>query len=90
MIKHIWSCINCRNRVETHCDFHINERPVCVQCNAEMEPFRPGTPIAPNWKDLAELAARVLLQHMNDEDYEMSFAGLYARLTEHVVTSTGF
>ena len=43
----------------------------------------PATP-EPNWKALTELAARVILQHMNDEDYEMSLAGLYAKLTEHV------
>jgi hypothetical protein len=35
----IWSCINCRKRVATACDFNINSRPNCVECNAEMEPF---------------------------------------------------
>jgi len=43
----------------------------------------------PNWKALVELAARVLLQHMNDEDYEMSLAGLYAALTEHTLDEPG-
>jgi hypothetical protein len=31
---------------------------------------------------LVEWAAKVLLQHMNDEDYEASLAGIYATLTE--------
>jgi len=39
----------------------------------------------PDYKALVELAAKVLLQHMNDEDYEYSLAGLYAKLTEHEV-----
>lgn len=39
----------------------------------------------PDYKALCEMAARVLLQHMNDEDYECSLAGLYARLTEHTL-----
>lgn len=40
-MKFLWSCVNCRIRVETICDFHINDRPICVHCNAEMEPYVP-------------------------------------------------
>ena len=43
----------------------------------------PAAATQPNWKELAQLAAKVILQHMNDEDYDMSLAGLYATLTEH-------
>lgn len=42
---------------------------------------------SPDYKSLTELAARVILQHMNDEDYEMSLAGLYATLTEHTLAA---
>lgn len=52
-------------------------------------PSSPGADQTPDYESLCELAARVLLQHMNDEDYEMSLAGLYARLTEHTLSSPG-
>lgn len=29
----------CQSRVLTYDDFHVNARPVCIQCNAEMEPW---------------------------------------------------
>jgi len=39
----IWRCIKCRMCVQTQQDLHINQRPICVQCNAEMEPANaPG------------------------------------------------
>lgn len=38
----VWKCVNCSMRVATHGDLHVNERPLCVQCNAEMEPYQPG------------------------------------------------
>lgn len=41
----LWSCVNCRIRVKSRYDLHINERLVCVQCNAEMEPWTPGMPV---------------------------------------------
>lgn len=40
----IWKCINCGKRVQTHFDCHINFRPICVECNAEMMPQRLSTP----------------------------------------------
>jgi hypothetical protein len=43
----IWSCVNCRKRIQTCCGFAINFRPLCVECNAEMEPYIPNvTPLA--------------------------------------------
>ena len=38
----------------------------------------------PDYKALADMAARVVLQHINGEHYEMSLAGLYAELTQHL------
>lgn len=32
----IWKCL-CGNRVQTIFDLHINQRPICVKCNIEME-----------------------------------------------------
>jgi hypothetical protein len=40
----VWQCIHCSMRVETHCDFHINQRPICTQCNAEMAPWHSPAP----------------------------------------------
>lgn len=62
--------------------------PYCPSeyCKWGWEVEMDGSPLkapVPDYKALCELAARVLLQHMNDEDYELSLAGLYARLTEH-------
>ena len=36
-IDRVWNCINCSASVTTKCDFHINDRPICNRCNAEME-----------------------------------------------------
>lgn len=36
-------------------------------------------------EQLRDKTADVLLQHMNGEDYEMSLAGLYTMLTEHLL-----
>lgn len=36
-------------------------------------------------RELRDWAARVILQHLNDEDYEASLAGIYAKLTEHTL-----
>src|SRR5208282_1089201 len=58
-----------------HCEFFL------ARTEAASLPVDRGAP-QPDYKTLVELAARVLLQHMNDEDYEMSLAGLYAALTE--------
>ena len=38
MSFYIWQCIMCKKRVQTATDFHINDRPICVECNAEMQP----------------------------------------------------
>jgi hypothetical protein len=80
---YLWSCVNCRKRIQTRENLHINSRIICAECNAEMEPYIPHvTPLSPDYKALVELAARVLLQHINDEDYEYSLTGLYVKLTE--------
>jgi hypothetical protein len=52
-------------------------------CYDRMYPANREVVGAPDYKALCQLAARVILQHMNDEDHEMSLAGLYAKLTEH-------
>jgi hypothetical protein len=36
----VWKCIVCGHRVMTQMDLHVNDRPICVECNAEMEPVR--------------------------------------------------
>lgn len=33
----IWKCPDCRIRVRTILDLHINQRPICVECNVEMQ-----------------------------------------------------
>jgi hypothetical protein len=38
---YLWKCINCSMVIRTTCDFHINDRPICLRCNAEMEPAQP-------------------------------------------------
>jgi len=35
---YIWKCCMCEKRIQTDCDFHINSRPICCECNAEMTP----------------------------------------------------
>jgi hypothetical protein len=39
--------------------------------------------VSKNIQEELALTKRVLLQHMNGDDYEMSLAGLYAKLTEN-------
>jgi hypothetical protein len=36
----VWQCIGCGHRIMTHIDFSVNDRPICVECNAEMEPVK--------------------------------------------------
>jgi hypothetical protein len=38
---YVWECCICRHRVQSTFDIHINDRLVCVSCNAEMEPYTP-------------------------------------------------
>jgi hypothetical protein len=38
---YVWECCVCRYRVQSNHDLHINDRLICVQCNAEMEPYVP-------------------------------------------------
>ena len=32
----IWECPGCGIRVQTLFDLHVNQRPICVECNIEM------------------------------------------------------
>jgi len=34
----IWRCVGCGIRVQTLFDLHVNQRPICVECNIEMGP----------------------------------------------------
>jgi len=33
----IWKCGGCGIRVQTLFNLHVNQRPICVECNLEME-----------------------------------------------------
>jgi hypothetical protein len=46
----VWECINCGYRVATAFDLHINDRPTCVECNAEMEPQEIGGEAKEFWE----------------------------------------
>lgn len=60
---HVWECVMCQISVGTICDFHINSRPICCQCNAEMIPF-VGEPLTD--EDLGRIKTKVLAAKATD------------------------
>lgn len=71
----VWKCVNCSMRVATHGDLHVNERPLCVQCNAEMEPYQPGDDSEPSLSGRINALPDWARQHIHDIETRCDPAG---------------
>lgn len=78
----VWKCVNCSMRVATHGDLHINERPVCVQCNAEMESYQPGDDSEPSLSGKINALPDWARQYIHDIETKCDPAGDVRTITE--------
>lgn len=51
---YVYACSVCGMRVASSQNFHINDRPTCVQCNAEMEPYLLSQEISQTERDIID------------------------------------